>query len=149
MHVATVVALCLLSACGDNGGNGTPAANAQPTPQVTAFRPGAFDELPRYPRAAPVGRATEKHGVVAQSFSTTGTTPARVVRWYATALERRGWVIVEQPHAAGTTDWRLTVANDRDRLEVSSAPAPTLSDRGRPVSADEVEVQYSLTLQPR
>lgn len=143
---AGAVALCVLIGAGVAGC--TRAADqpeAQPAPRASTFQPGAFDELPSYPRSRPAGPASEKAGAVTQSFLTTLTSPETVVRWYAENLAPQGWAVDEAPHPSGTTAWQAVLQKGGKRLEVSAAPAPTVEDRGVP-SPGEVDVQYSLVL---
>lgn len=132
------VALALFAACG-----GDERPETQPTPPETTFQRGNFDDLPLHPRSEPVGEKTEKDGVVARSFKTTGATPEGVLEWYQGNLP--GWGLIEAPAAIGQGTYRGRWARDAYFLVVSATAAPTLpSDSGNGVST-----QYSLTLEPR
>lgn len=129
------VALVLLAACGGGGGH----PQAQPAPDVTVFRGGSFDQLPRYPRSDELNKAGETNGVVTQSFSVSNTTPEQVLTFYHDHLV--GWSAVSPVEATGADSYRGTWVKGDKELRVTAAKAPTLSQR-------EPVVQYSLELGP-
>lgn len=136
LALAAVVAV--LTGCGDDRRPAT-----QPTPADTTFQPGSFDDLPRHPRSEPLGERTEKDGVVARSFRTTGATPEGVLEWYRANLA--GWQLDEPPTRIGEDTYRGRWARDAHFLVVSATAAPTVSGE----SGDDVTTQYSLSLEPR
>lgn len=132
------VALAFLPAC---GGDDRPAT--QPTPDETTFQRGNFDDLPLHPRSEPLGERTEKNGVVARSYSTTGATPEGVLTWYRDNLP--GWRLDEPPAPIGADTYRGRWTRDSFFLVVSATAAPTLpNDR-----SEAIATQYSLSLEPR
>lgn len=132
---AAVFAAVVLGACGSSSS----PPRAQPAPDVTVFRTGGFDQLPRYPRTQEVSQQTSKSGVVSQSFSVSNTTPEQVLQFYSDHLV--GWQVTEPVHAVGTDVYRgAWVKGDRELL-VTSSKAPTISN-GEPA------VEYSLELGP-
>ncbi len=128
-------------ACGDaESREGT-----QPTPEVTTFEQGVFDDVPRFPRSEPLGSRSEKGAVVAQSFRAFGATPRAVLDYYTGSLP--GWEQVEPVAQTGAADFRAKWAKDGWALLVTAAPAPTTSD-GNQADIPEPKTQYSLTLSP-
>ena len=133
--LGAVVAALLLVSCG----NGSKQPQAQPAPEVTVFRGGAFDQLPRYPRSDQLNQPVETDNVVTQSFSVPNATPKQVLDFYHDHLP--GWNQMGAVQASGTDSYQgAWVKGDRE-LRVTATKAPTLS-KGQPV------VQYSLELGP-
>jgi hypothetical protein len=126
------VAVLLVAGC-RTGGPG----DAQPAPEVSGFRQGGFDELPRYRGSEELGVVSEDGDVVTQSFSAEGTSPELVLDFYRKELE--GWTSLgrEDVGDALREDFR---DGDGNRLEVS---ATTLSQGGSDL---QPTVQYSLVL---
>lgn len=58
---AVAIALAAATAgCGGTTSSDSPSA--QPTPNVTTFEPGRFDDLPRFPRREPLGPKNGSYG---------------------------------------------------------------------------------------
>ncbi len=137
--VAGLLLGLLLGACGDGKRRA-----AQPTPNVTTFEPGRFDDIPLFPRSEPLGPRSEKDGVVARSYMAKGTTPQQVLEYYRTSLNER-WRLVSPIEKLGVGTYRADWVSDQYRLRVSATEAPSveLDDASK-----NVIVQYSLTLTP-
>lgn len=137
---AGVCALILLTtaACSDD----TDPPEAQPAPDVSAFREGGFDEIPRYSRSEPVGTRTSEGDVIAQSFKATGATPQDIMDFYETNLGGE-WVLEGEIERLGVGTYRGDWRNGDHRLRVSATPESSLDEED---SADPVIAQYSLTL---
>ena len=129
------MAVLLLASCGNGGGK----PQAQPAPEVTVFRGGAFDQLPRYPRSDPLNQPVETNGVVTQSFSVPNASPQQVLDFYHDHLP--GWQQMGAVQSAGTDTYQGAWVKGDQELRVSATKAPTLS-KSEPV------VQYSLELGP-
>lgn len=126
-----------LSACGNDERRET-----QPSPDVTTFTSGEFDDLPRPPRSEEAGERTEVDGVVAQSFLVENTSPAAVLEFYRTTFAETGVAVVSPPEQIGVGTWRgMWRVGDRDLL-VSATQAPTTTE------SDKVQSQFSLELSP-
>lgn len=137
-----VVALALVAAGCGSGGRQNP--EAQPAPDATVFRGGAFDQLPRYPRSDALGPASEASQVVVQSFAVPNAQPRQILDFYARELQ--SWTTVEPVTQVGDQAFRGSWEQRGRRLRVSAAPAPTV-DPSAP-KPDAPTVQYSLQLGP-
>ncbi|MDQ4131913.1 MAG: hypothetical protein M3179_01620 [Actinomycetota bacterium] len=135
--MALVLVAVVVCACGSRG-----ERDAQAAPDVSVFREGYFDQIPRYPRTDPLGAAAEKADVVSQSFAARNASPEHILDFYTRAL--LGWTVVEAPHPVGEGAVRGVWAKDGRHLVVSASRAPTME-------ADDPEtpmVQYNLQLGP-
>lgn len=126
LMAAAAMFLLALSACSTND------QGAQPAPGVAVFRPGGFDDLPRYPNSREAGGRAEKSRVVTQSFFVDGASPQDVMDFYKKKLA--GW------KAAGVDDSGTALREDftgpdGDHLRLSTT---TLSREGAN------SIQYSL-----
>ena len=137
----TLAAMAVIGGCGADGGE---APEAQPAPEVTVFRNGAFDQLPRYPRSDEFAPATETAAVVSQTFSVRNATPQQILDFYRSTLER--WTVVEPVQQVGPDALRASWRRDGRQLQVSASRAPSVD-----VTAPTVEPpmsQYSLQIGP-
>lgn len=136
------IALALLvgslgTACGEgDGGEGT-----QPAPDVTTFEQGRFDDLPLPAEAEPVGRRSEKEGIVTRSYQVQDLLPVDIIDFYEEALEGQGWTLVGiEDFSQGTRgDWAI----EGYTLRVSANEAPGLDAPG-----SQPGTQLSLVLSP-
>lgn len=140
------VALAVV-AVGCGGGTGDRTTGAQPSPGVTTFEPGIFDEIPRPPGSEPLSERNEKDGVIAQSFSARDVRPSGVLEFYENRLEGT-WALVSQPQEIGVDTYRGTWARDNWILTVSATPAQTV-DADPPAAQGTYFSQYSLSLARR
>lgn len=133
-------------AVGCGGGTDDRTTGAQPSPGVTTFEPGNFDEIPRHPRSEPLGERSDKEGVIAQSFSARDVRPSGVLEFYENRLENT-WNLVSQPQEIGVDTYRGTWAKDNWILTVSATPAQTVDPD--PAAQGTYFSQYSLSLARR
>lgn len=131
-----------LAACG----NGTAVSSppAQPTPEVTTFQPGAFDDLPLYPRSEPLGPRADEGKVTARSYKATGASPQQILEYYRDTLGAR-WTLVGRIDQVGVGTYQADWTSGDRRLRVSASRAPALEGGG---DGGGVVSQYSLTLRP-
>ncbi|MFP5316708.1 MAG: hypothetical protein ACLGI2_00245 [Acidimicrobiia bacterium] len=139
--LALVIAFGVV-ATGCGGGDDNP--EAQPAPDVTVFRGGVFDQLPRYPRSVDLATPTETAGVVAQTFSVRNASPREILDFYASRLDR--WRVVEPVHQVGDDAFRGSWTRDGRRLQVSAGRAPAIDVE--PPTVEPPIAQYSLQLGP-
>ena len=137
MTMAAVTAAC-------GGGTSSDSQSAQPTPNVTTFEPGRFDDLPKFPRSEALGPRHEKDGVVARSFRATGTRPEQVLDYYRTSLGEQ-WTLLQAPEQIGVGTYRGDWTSGDWQLRVSATAEPELDLDN---ASAERTVQYSLTLSP-
>ncbi len=154
MHVANLrravrcgvafLALTVAIAGCRSGASEESTGDAQPAPDVSVFRDGFFDQIPRYPRSQELGSAVEEGDVVSQSFTVSNASPRRVLEYYASNLT--GWDLVEPIHPLGPGDEAFRGAWEKDgrhlRVSASSAPTVEADDPERPM------IQYNLQLGP-
>ena len=139
---ATLALVVVTGACGNPGGG--PSPQAQPTPNVTTFEVGRFDNLPLFPRSDPLGPRNEKAGVVARSFVARGTTPDQVLDYYRRSLSD-DWRLLKAPGKIGVGTYRGDWTSGNWQLRVSATEEPELDPDN---ASKDVTVQYSLTLTP-
>ena len=116
----------------------------QPTPPVSTFEAGQFDDLPLPPKSDPLGPRAEAQKTVTRSYRVPGMSPAGVLDFYTEELGKRGWTAAEPVEQPGSVTYRRTWTSAAFRLIVSSSPAPTL---GTDDAAAQVETQFSLSLE--
>lgn len=142
-----VVSLAVLvTGCG-GGGNENPATRAQPSPNVTTFEPGVFDEIPRHPRSEPVGERSDENGVITRSFAVRDAEPTTVLQFFEDRLSA-DWELVSQPQEIGVDTYRGTWARDNWILTISATRAETV-DADSDAAQGTYFSQYSLNLSPR
>lgn len=137
------IALAIV-AVGCGGGTDDRSTGAQPSPDVTTFEPGIFDEIPRHPRSEPLSERNEKDGVIAQSFSARDVRPSGVLEFYENSLEGT-WDLSSQPQEIGVDTYRGTWTRDTWTLTVSATPAQTV-DADPAAAQGTYFSQYSLSL---
>ncbi|MGI8985146.1 MAG: hypothetical protein ACR2HM_11565 [Acidimicrobiales bacterium] len=141
LGLATAFVLFAAGACGTVG---DASPGAQPTPNVTTFEAGVFDDLPRFPRSEPLGPRNEKKDVVARSFQARGTTPQQVLDYYRLNLAPP-WTVVRAPEKLGVGTYRADWTNGDWQLRVSATEEPILDPDN---ASKDLTVQYSMTLSP-
>lgn len=137
LAAGTIAAIGLLAGCGDDG-----EAETQ-TSEVVDPSTDALDAVPLVPRSEPFGRPSAEDGVQTRSYEVDGTTPERIIAFYADALPAEGWTQVE-PTNREDTEQRADFVDEDHRLEISAIASD------RQASEDDAEggVQYSLVLRP-
>jgi hypothetical protein len=141
--LAAILAFALATAACGTARDG-PSPEAQPTPNVTTFEVGRFDDLPLFPRSDPLGPRNEKSGVIARSFVARGTTPEQVLDFYLRSLGD-GWRLLKAPEKIGEGTYRGDWTSGNWQLRLSATEEPELDPDN---ASKDVTVQYSLTLTP-
>ncbi|HYD10729.1 MAG TPA: hypothetical protein VEA78_11550 [Acidimicrobiales bacterium] len=141
--IATLLVLPL-AACGDDGGGTDP--EAQPSPEVTTFGEGDFDDIPIPSLAEEAGPRSDEDGVTTQSYFVRNRTPAEVMAFYEAYFADEDVPVVVAPEATGTDAWRGWWLLDDRELLVSAIPAPSVE--GAEVEHSDVVTQMSLELWP-
>lgn len=138
MVAGVATAAGALGACG--GGGEMPSA--QPSPDVTTFQPGVFDDLPSYPGGRAIGSRTDAGDSTARSFLARNATPRQVLQFFDRRLAERGWTAVTPAREIGKDTLRAEYMRGRWRLRVSATPEST----GGGAASATVSAQYSLSL---
>jgi hypothetical protein len=141
LPAAVLLVAVALTACGR--GDADPAA--QPTPNVTTFQEGRFDDLPQYPRSEPLGPRADEQGVVARSYKVTGASPEQVMDFYRDALQER-WRMLTGVEKLGVGTFRADWVDDDYLLRVSATRESEVDSRDD--ASENFVTQYSLTLHP-
>ena len=134
----SLVLLVVLPVACTNGDNSDPI-DAQPAPGVSTFKPGGFDDLPRYRGSTEAGSRSEDGGVISQSFFAEGTDPQLIIDFYRSELQ--GWDFSgERDVGNGLTAEFTETGEDGRRLEVSATRS------AEDATGVDAAVQYSLVL---
>ncbi len=135
--VVTVVAL---GAC-------TPSdEGTQPSPDVTTFEQGEFEDLPLLAGSEALSPPNEEDGVVVRSYGVPNTTAEDVLAFYQEQLADEE--VLEAPSSIGENTfrgrWQLS---DGRVLIVSATRSPTASGSAD-LPDEELVTQFSLSLSP-
>ncbi len=133
--LSVVLVLLVPIACSND--NGSTVGDAQPAPGVSTFKPGGFDDLPRYRGSRDAGTRSEDGNVVSQSFFVDGADPELIIEFYRSELS--GWEFAGEHDEGDALTAEFTEPGDGGRrLEVSATSVDN--------APDDTTAQYSLVL---
>ena len=112
---------------------------ALPTPGMTEFTAGEFDDIPLPRGADEASEKTERDGVISQSFFAQQTSPEQIMDFFSDSLDADGWTVVEPISSRGTDSLAGAWARDGRRLEISALLAQGVEDE---------RTQFSVVLLP-
>jgi hypothetical protein len=136
------LAAATTAGCSDDGAD-TDAGGADqgelPSPDVTQFTNGSFEDV-RLPRGAEeFSDKTERDGAISQSFVVSGTSPQQIMDFFSTSLTEDGWQVAEPVSSRGTDSYAGAWTGGGRRLEVSALLAQGVENE---------RTQFSLVLLP-
>lgn len=140
--VAALLLVGLVAGCGTASDEGT-----QPSPDVSTFGQGDFDDIPLLATSEPLTPPNEEEGNVARSYVVRNTTPEGVLAFYEGELTE--FTVVSAPTSIGADTFRGRWELDQGRvLTVSATPAGNLENVDEFGDAIDLLTQYSLSLAP-
>ena len=124
---------------GDDEGDGDDDGGEVPTPGMTGFTEGEFDDIALPRGADEASEKTERDGVISQSFFAQQTSPEQIMDFFSTSLDADGWTVVEPVSSRGTDSVAGAWTRDGRRLEVSALLAKGVENE---------RTQFSVVLLP-
>ena len=121
------------------GDDGEGEGGEVPTPGMTGFTEGEFDDIALPRGADEASEKTERDGVISQSFFAQQTSPEQIMDFFATSLDADGWTVVEPVSSRGTDSLAGAWTRDGRRLEVSALLAQGVENE---------RTQFSVVLLP-